>query len=188
MLGIRMSRRVRILTPVCFLMVSLLLASGSPGLVSAQEETPGTATPDLLLFTDFPSQVIGVGETVTLKLSLRSGIGAQIVNLAVQGLPEGWTTDFRGGGRSVRSVYIKPDADASVELRVEPPNEVQPGAYRFTVAARGDQAESELPVELIVQEKVPPRLAFQVELPTLRGKPTTVFRYNVTLKNEGVRT
>jgi uncharacterized membrane protein len=44
---------------------------------------------------------------------------------------------------------------------------------------------AELPLELTIEEKLPPSLAFEVEMPTQRGKPSSTFRYSATLKNEG---
>ncbi len=178
-------RTVSSLARLVFLVLASLLVIGSPGPAWAQDEQPGSGLPALMVFTDFPAQVIGIGEAVTLKLNVRSGAGAQIVALEVQDVPENWDVTLRGSGRIVRSVFVRPDAEVSVDLRIEPPADVQAGAYRFKIVARGADAESELPVELVVQEKVPPSLAFEVELPTLRGKPTSTFRYNVTLKNEG---
>lgn len=168
-----------------FLVLASLLVISLPGPAWAQEEQPGSNLPDLMVFTDYPAQVIGTGEAVTLKLNVRSGAEPQIVALEVQDVPENWTVTLRGGGRIIKSVFVRPDAEVSVDLRIEPPADVQAGSYRFKVVARGDDAESELPVELSIQEKVPPSLTFETELPTLRGKPTSTFRYDVTLKNGG---
>ena len=63
--------------------------------------------------------------------------------------------------------------------------DVSADTYRFSVIAQGENEKAELPLELIVKEKLPPSLGFEVELPTLRGTPNTTFRYDVTLKNEG---
>lgn len=50
---------------------------------------------------------------------------------------------------------------------------------------RGANAEARLPIELILQEQLPPSLHFDIDLPTLRGTPDTTFRYNATLRNDG---
>jgi uncharacterized membrane protein len=42
-----------------------------------------------------------------------------------------------------------------------------------------------LPIDLTVQEKLPPSLKFDVDLPTMTGGPSSTFTYNATLKNEG---
>jgi uncharacterized membrane protein len=168
-----------------FLLGSLLLAIGSTRPAVAQEEDPAQPLPPLQLITPYPSQVIGIEETASLELSLRTGSEAQIVSLTVEELPEGWNASFRGGSQLVRSVYVVPDQEATVSLRVEPPVDVEPGEYEFTVIAEGDGTSDELPLQLVVQERVPASLSLDVELPTVRGRPDSTFSYSATLNNEG---
>lgn len=168
-------------------MLSALLFIGSSRPAAAQEgdQADVAPLPALTLFTEYPSQVIGVGETVNLNLHLRSGSDAQVVDLVVQDLPAGWAATFRGGSRIVQSIYVDPQEESSVDLRLDLPDDVQPGQYSFTAVAQGDGAQSRLPITITVQEKLPPSLSLKVDLPTLRGKPDGTFRYNATLKNEG---
>ncbi|MEJ5200205.1 MAG: NEW3 domain-containing protein, partial [Anaerolineae bacterium] len=99
---------------------------------------------------------------------------------------EGWTATFRGGGRIVQSVFADGVSDATVDLRLEPPKNLKAGTYKFVVVARGEQAQAELPIELTVREKVPAKLSMETsDLLTMRGTPTTTFRWSVTLKNDG---
>jgi uncharacterized membrane protein len=51
--------------------------------------------------------------------------------------------------------------------------------------AASDQAQASLPIDIVVQQKLPPSLNLDVALPMLRGKPDGTFRYSATLKNEG---
>ncbi|HEY65618.1 MAG TPA: ABC transporter substrate-binding protein [Caldilineae bacterium] len=164
------------------LIASLVLLSVPWIPAFAQEGT----TPQLLIFTRYPSQTAEVGETINLSLTLRSSnLPPQIVRLDMAEVPEGWTAVFRGGGRVVKSAFVQPDQDVSVSLRLQPPEDVSPGTYRFVAVARGKGVEARLPIELIVQEKLPPKLSLEVELPVLRGSPTTTFRFEGKLKNEG---
>jgi uncharacterized membrane protein len=167
--------------------LNALLFIGSSRPAAAQEgaQADVASLPALTLYTEYPSQVIGVGETVNLNLHLRTGSDAQVVDLAVQDLPEGWAATFRGGSRIVQSIYVDPQEESSVDLRLDLPDDVQPGEYSFTAVAQGDGAQSRLPITITVQEKLPPSLSLKVDLPTLRGKPDGTFRYNATLKNEG---
>lgn len=166
------------------LILLLLLMLFIPSPARAQDTEPPADLPPLAITTTYPSQVIGVGQTVTLNFELRGNI-AQVVELQVETLPEGWTATFRGRGQIVRSVYVNPEETVQVELRLEPPANVTPGTYDFTVLARGERARAEFPIELTIQERVPPSLSLEVELPTLRGSVDTTFRYSATLKNEG---
>jgi len=163
------------------LLATLIFFALANGPVLAQE---GDGQ-NLSLFARYPSQEAAIGETVTFDLTLRASDVAQTVRLDVVDLPEGWTATFRGGGKIVRAVHIEPGRDASVDLRIELPDEVQADTYRFSVVARGDNGEVTLPLEVSIKEKLPPRLGLEVDLPMLRGTSNTTFRYNMTLKNEG---
>lgn len=171
---------------LCMLLLTtvLLLTLAVPA-VWAQDEQPVTQFPELLLFADYPSRVVDIGEVVSLNLNLRARSMPQVATLAVEDLPEDWQATFRGGGQIVRSAFVNPDADATVQLQIEPPEDIAPGVYTFRALARSERGESELPIELIVEEREPASLAFDVELPVVRGRPNTTFRFNVTLRNEG---
>ncbi|NOX61379.1 MAG: hypothetical protein GXP42_05465 [Chloroflexi bacterium] len=171
---------MRRLLAISFLVALVVLAVGVIGTVSAQG--PGD---DLVLFTQYPSQVVERGKTISFKLNLRTQENAQTVRLEMKDIPEGWTATFRGGGNVIKAVYVQPDEDARVDLRLEPPADVESGTYRFVVAARGENSRVELPLELTMEEKLPARLSLSTELPTLKGSPTTTFRYSVKLANEG---
>ncbi|HLV37410.1 MAG TPA: NEW3 domain-containing protein, partial [Spirillospora sp.] len=172
-----------ILRRISLLVMLVLIVTGSS--VLAQDELPTGPLQELLLFTNYPSQVVGIGETITLNLNLLTDTEPQIVDLEVLNLPENWAASFRGGGRIVESVFVQPEEKATVDLRVEPVGGIEPGTYRFSVVARGDGTVSELPVTLTVEEQAPASLAVEVDLPNVRGRPSSTFRYNLTLRNEG---
>lgn len=174
-------RHVRVLTA---LVTALALFTGMA--LPALAQTPTPEAPVFTLSTNYPGQTIGLAEDVTLSLKLRSTYPAQIVRLELREVAEGWTATFRGGGRIVQSVFVDATATASVDLRLEPPKGVQPGTYRFLVVARGEGVQAELPIELTVREKVPAKLSMETsDLLTIKGAPTTTFRWNLTLKNDG---
>ena len=56
---------------------------------------------------------------------------------------------------------------------------------KFDVTAKSGDQTSTLPLQLTVQEKLPPKLSLTTDLPTLRNKPGSTFRYDTSLKNEG---
>lgn len=167
-------------------LVSLVVTLFLVGLTLPALAQEGTVTgEELVLFTDYPSQVIGFDESPSFDLTLRTRAEPQIVDLTMEEMPEGWTATFRGGGTVIRSVYVEPEDDASVTLRLEPPTDVSGGTHRFVVVARGEGATAQLPLELTVQERVPARLSLEVDLPTQRGTPSGTFRYSAELSNEG---
>ncbi len=177
-------RRVWVIVSIIALL-TLVAGLNSPALAQKASKQLDSSQ-SLTVFTRYPSQMAEAGDTITLPLTLKSSeLPAQIVRLEVKGAPEGWTTTFRGSGRVVQSVYVSSDKESTVDLRVEPPDDVAPGTYRFTIVARSDEAQAELPIELTIKEKLPSQLSFDVDLPTLKGTPTTTFRYSAKLKNEG---
>ena len=176
-------QRLKTIIPIVTLIVMSTILGVLPAF--AQDGPKLVKAQNLALFTHYPDQEIGVGEAVTLGLTLRAVTTPQTVHLSLQDLPDGWDAVFKGDGRIVEAAYVEPDNDTSVDLKVEPAKDTAPGTYDFSVIARGDDGEARLPIELVVKDKVPPSLDFSTELPTLRGTPDTTFRYNATLKNEG---
>lgn len=177
-------RKLQLSLALLVLIALLFMPLAAYAQEAAQAEPTPTPQP-LTIFTSYPSQVVGMNETVTLVLKVRAG-EPQVVQLSVEDAPNGWALSFRGGNRTVSSVFVDGKNDASVDLRLEPAG-VEPGTtHTFTVVAAGSTGQvSRLPIQLTVQEKAPPALSLTTDLPVLRGKATTSFRFNVTLKNEG---
>lgn len=166
------------------LVVSIFFVIFFTGSVLAQESPPQNLS-RLLLMTDYPAQEAAAGETVSLKLNLETGDTPQIVNLDLAGLPDEWQAVFRGQNKAVQSVFVDPNHEGSVDLRIDIPANTPSGEYTFEVVARGESQTSRLPLTFMVEEKGPAQLELNVDLPTLRGKPDGTFRFNGKLKNEG---
>jgi uncharacterized membrane protein len=162
---------------VCVL-AGLLLSALTPSIALADSSS------GLTISTNYPSLIIGVGETVSLNMQVSSP-SSEIVTLNTTDLPKGWTAEFRGGGKLIRSVFVDKSAPSAVELRVVPPADVTPGTFDFKVTAKGAANQSEFPIELVVKEKVPVSLSLTTDFPTLRGGSDSPFNFNATLKNDG---
>ena len=139
----------------------------------------------LALYTPYPSQSVRLGETVNLPITLKGyNLPPQTVQVRVAELAQGWKASLLGGGRVISAVYVLPDGEQSLSLRLEPPPDVRPGTYRFRLVAEGNGTRAELPISLTLGQVLPKRLSLETELPVLKGTPTASFRYRVTLKNE----
>lgn len=171
--------------PMMSLLLVVLMASlfASPVLAAGETPTPAPVTA-LTLTTPYPGQVIGIGESVTLTLTIKSPI-AQVVKIQAQNVPQGWTVTYRGGGNVIDQAYVAPGQDATVDMAINPPSDVKAGTYTITTLAQGVNQTAQLDVSLTVKEKLPPKLSMTTDLPTIKGSPTTTFSYNVTIKNEG---
>ncbi len=165
---------------IAALILSLIFVAAAQAPALAQDG--GNA---LTIYTKYPAQVTEPGKTVSFSLTLKTNDKDQIVALDMKKIPEGWKATFRGAGRIIKSAYVTPDNDIIVDLKLEPPADVAAGEYQFVVEAKGEGATATLPLSLTVEEKLPPKLTFSTDLPTLKGSPTSTFRFNTTLKNEG---
>jgi len=168
---------------VVILVLSVSAFIAGPALADEGQQT--TPLEGFIAFTPYPTQEIATGETVTFNLVLRTGASPQVVKLNLNNLPDGWAATFKGGGHIIESAYVEPENDTKIDLKVDPPADVAPGTYDFTVMAHGETDSTTIPIELIVKDKLPPSLKLDADLPVLKGAPDTTFRYNTTLKNEG---
>jgi len=158
----------------------LLLGFSAFGILPKQGEPP-----HLEISTSYPSQVVRAGETVSLTLDIENiGLPDQIVDIAVTSLPDGWTASFLGAGRLVHSAYVERDSSRPVTLKVMVPEDVATGSYPILVAARGQDSQDQLELELIVGELLPPQLSLEADLPVLKGTPDSNFSYRVKITND----
>lgn len=158
------------LLALLLLLISLGLAQGFRGLA---------------LYTPYPSQSVRLDETISLPITLKGyNLPPQTVQVRVAELAPGWKASLLGGGRVVGAVYVLPDGEQSLSLRLEPPQNVRAGTYRFRLVAEGSGVRAELPLALTLGQVLPKRLSLETELPVLKGTPTASFRYRVTLRNE----
>ena len=159
---------------------SLLLVSLFwPTLALAQGDSP-----NLSISTTYPSEVVQLGASVNLSLNVHAANVAQTIELKMGQMPDGWNATFRGGSQIVQSIFVDANSSGSVDLRLDPPTDAKSGTFNFTVSAQSETGKAELPITLTVQDKVPASLSFTTDLPTIKGSPSTTFRYNTTLKND----
>ena len=166
------------------LLFALVMVLSTTSLAFAQTSTV-TPTPPFEIYTSYPSQTIGLGQNLSLPLKVDGGGDSGVVALSVSTIPDGWTATFRGGGNIVQSVYVVNGVEFTVDLRLDPADTVVSGSYHFVVQAKLGNQTSTLPVDITVQEKIPPKLSWTIELPTTIGTPTTTFRYSASLQNSG---
>jgi len=158
------------------MLVTLLLP------VSALAE--GSST-NLSISTTYPSEVIQLGESISISLNVKATDTPQTVEMSMGEIPDGWTATFRGGGKIIQSVFVDANSSGTVDLHLDPPENEESGTFNFMVDAQSELGKVELPITLTVQEKVPASLSLTTDLPTIKGSPSTTFRYNTTLKNTG---
>jgi uncharacterized membrane protein len=157
-----------------------------PSTAATPAASPAPALQGLWLTTAFPSLTERVGDDIRLDLSLQNkNVPPQRVDLAVTGLPSGWSYEFDGSGKPVTAAIVQPDSSQSLSLKITPPKDVKTGAYEFTVTGKTDATTLELPLKLALAEAKPATVTVTPKLPALRGTPTSAFDFDVDVKNDG---
>lgn len=152
----------------------------------AQETKTDDAYNGIWISTPYPAFTIPSARSVTLDLKVHNaGLPPQQVNLELARKPEGWTDAFLGGGKKVGSVFVAPNEQADVKLRLEPPPESEKGTYEFLVSANANGSRFSLPIKLSVGEALPPKLTLTPELPALKGSVDSDFEFKVKVRNDG---
>ena len=139
----------------------------------------------LWLTTDFPAMAVRAGEATTVKLKLQNAdLPPQRVTLTVEGVPAGWKATVLGGGVPVAAAMPATNESVALQLRVEVPAGAQKGSQRMTLSAKGNDVSASLPLDIIIGQSLPARLAIKSKLPSQRGSARTSFEYPITVQNE----
>lgn len=152
---------------------------------AARAETAPSWT-GLWVSTPYPSQSIGPGNPVSLDIQVHNdGLPPESVSLTLPEVAKGWKAELLGGGHPISSVFVGPNDQRRVTLRLTPPKDATAGGYDFRLAAKGPQGSSDLPIHIVVGDVVPTKLSISTDLPALRGTAHSNFEYKLTIHNPG---
>ena len=133
-------------------------------------------------------QTVEAGETTTVDVAVRNfKLPPQVLQLGMAETAPGWKATILGGGQPVAAVAVSPDSEERLQVRLEPPQGVGKGDYRFTLQAKNAQHDEKLPITLTIGEEVPAKLKLTTSIPAQRGTSTTSFKYKVTINNDSGR-
>ena len=143
----------------------------------------------LYLMTDYPAITVRPGTTSNIPLRLQNyGLGPEQYQLAVTGVPSGWTATILGGGQPVASAMPAPDSSVSLQLRLDVPANAGLTAQTLTVKAEGQgDNHATLPLAISLAKELPAKLTVTSQLPSLRGSPKSNFEYTLSIKNDSGR-
>ena len=143
----------------------------------------------LYLMTDYPAITVRPGTTSNIPLRLQNyGLGPEQYQLAVTGVPSGWTATILGGGQPVAAAMPAPDSSVSLQLRLDVPANAGLSAQTLTVKAEGQgDNHATLPLAISLAKELPAKLTVTSQLPSLRGSPKSNFEYTLSVKNDSGR-
>lgn len=170
-----MKRLVRVLG-VCAALVFAML----PGpMARAQEGTPPTA---LGITTPYVGVSVKPGDTAKFSVDVGGPAGSR-VSLAVDGLPDGWTADVRGGGYELNEVLLDETGHVTVDLEVQAPSDAAEGDYSLTLVARSGSAVQRLDLSISVAASAGGEVTLSTDFPDLQGASDSKFSYSLDLQN-----
>ena len=132
--------------------------------------------------TPFPAISVAPGSKASFDLSVTSTSSAR-VDLAISGVPTGWTAQLNGGGFVVTAVLANGTTPATVRLDVKVPVDAQPATTNLVVTGTSGSLHDELPIDITVSAAAAGDVTMTTDFPSLQGPASTSFSFNLTLAN-----
>jgi uncharacterized membrane protein len=76
---------------------------------------------------------------------------------------------------------------ASLQLRLDVPDNAPAGSHNLTITAKGASTEISLPMVVTLAKDLPAKLSVKPQLPSLRGTAKSTFEYQLDVKNDSGR-
>ena len=159
------------------LAAALLLSVASPGAAWAASFS---------IYTPYPAVTVQPGNTVTFELTVTTP-APERVDLAVGGVPSGWTANLTGGGNTIDAVYTGGTTPPAVQLSVKVPQNASPGTQTLTVTATAAQGTQALPITIRVESGTGGGAKLTTDFATLSGTASSTFTYSLTLENDSTQ-
>jgi uncharacterized membrane protein len=139
------------------------------------------AVEGLTVTTPYPAVAVAPGSDVNFELSVSTATPGR-VDLAVDGVPEGWTATLRGGGFVVDGVQTSAEP-ATVTLDVTVPAEAS-GDAELTVRATSGSLATDLPLSIRIEAEAAGDVTLTTDFPQLRGPSDSTYRFTMDLAND----
>jgi len=141
------------------------------------------AVPGLELSTPFPAVRVEPGGTASFDLTIDTTTDRR-VDLAIDGVPSGWTASFRGGGAVIDGAFVKASASPEITLDVDVPEGTAGGNNRLTIRATSGDLRESLAVDVRVTEQAAGDITLTTDNPEVEGSSDETFTFNLDLKND----
>jgi uncharacterized membrane protein len=173
--------RVKRIPHVLAVAALTVIALAAPAV--AQETEPSIPTPTTVSITSpFVGVAVKPGDSATFDVTVAAPPGDRVA-LAVEGLPEGWKGELRGGGFVVDSVQVDATGQVALELQVDVPAEAAEGNYPISVSASGGSGNDQLDLSIRVAATVGGSVSMTTDFPELQGAADSTFTFDLSLVN-----
>ncbi|MEX1125269.1 MAG: NEW3 domain-containing protein [Acidimicrobiia bacterium] len=172
-----MKRTFHLLAVVVLMTATLALPS------VAQETTVEETTPTTLSVTSpFVGVAVKPGDSATFQLTVGAPPGDR-VGFTLNGVPEGWEGELRGGGFVVDEVQVGDTGFVSLELQIDVPADTAEGSYQMSVDAAGDSGTDRLDLSIRVAASVGGEVSMTTDFPALRGPADSTYTFDLSIAN-----
>ena len=168
--------------PAGRLVRAVRLAAAGLVAVAALAPAHALAVEGLTVTTPYPAVAVAPGTDVNFELSVSTPTPSR-VDLQIDGVPDGWTAELRGGGFVVDGVQTSSAEPATVTLDVTVPAEAS-GANELTVRATSGSLAADLPLSIRVEEEAGGDVTLTTDFPQLRGASDATYRFTLDLTND----
>ena len=133
------------------------------------------------LYTPYPKISVPPGEIIDYSIDvINNGGGVRTADVAVIGLPKGWTYELKSGGWTVEQVAVLPKEKKTLSFKLQVPYKVDKGTYHFQLVARGI---TQLPLTVEISEQGSFKSEFNTDQANMEGAANSTFTFNSTLRN-----
>ena len=158
-------------------LAALLLPLGVPS---------GTLAASFSITTPYPAVTVQAGNTVSFDLTVTTPTPER-VDLALSGVPAGWTGTITGAGNSIDAVYTVGSPPPAVQLSVKVPQDAAASTQTITVTATAAEGTRTLPISITVESASSGGVALTTDFAKLSGTVSSTFTYSLTLENNGTQ-
>lgn len=141
------------------------------------------AVTGLEMSTPFPAVRVEPGGTASFDLTIDTTVDRR-VDLAIDGVPSGWTATFRGGGSVIDGAFVRASASPEITLDVDVPEGTAGGNNRLTIRATSGDLRETLAVDVRVAEQAAGDITLTTDNPEVEGSTDETFTFNLDLKND----
>lgn len=141
------------------------------------------AADPLAISTPYPAVALQPGSSGSFEIAVTTSEPGR-VDLAVGGVPEGWTATLRGGGFEVSGVFVDPESPPALKLDVKVPADATEGTYRLAVTATAGSLSDRLELDVKVAAAAGGTVSLSSDFPALRGSSDQTFPFSLELRND----
>lgn len=135
----------------------------------------------ITLYTPYTKISVPPGESIDYSVDVINNGGAVgTADLAVTGLPEGWSYELKSGGWAVQELAVLPREKKNVSFKLQVPYRVEKGTYHFQLVAKGS---TRLPLTVSISEQGSFKSEFNTDQANMEGAANSTFTFNSTLRN-----